>query len=86
MRWEGDAACMGRKRNAYRFFARKPEERDHLEYLGTDGRIVLKCIKKIGWEDVDWINLAQERDQWKAFLNIVMNLCVPHNNEDVLFS
>jgi hypothetical protein len=30
-----------------------------------------------GWEDVDWIHLAQDRDQWWALVNTVMNLQVP---------
>jgi hypothetical protein len=29
------------------------------------------------WAGVDWIGLAQDRDQWKAFVNVVMNLRVP---------
>jgi hypothetical protein len=34
-------------------------------------------IREIGWEGVDWIHLAQDRDQWRAFVNTVMNLRVP---------
>jgi hypothetical protein len=30
----------------------------------------------IGWDDMDWIDLAQERDQWRALVNTVMNLRV----------
>jgi hypothetical protein len=32
---------------------------------------------EIGWGGMDWINLAQERDQWKAVVNTVMYLRVP---------
>jgi hypothetical protein len=32
---------------------------------------------EIGWDGMDWINLAQDRDQWRALLNTVMNLGVP---------
>jgi hypothetical protein len=32
---------------------------------------------EIGWDGVDWIKLAQDRDQWRAFVNTVMNLRVP---------
>jgi hypothetical protein len=34
-------------------------------------------LREIGWDDVDWIDLAQDRDQWMALVNIVMNLWVP---------
>jgi hypothetical protein len=31
----------------------------------------------MGWAGLDWIDLAQDRDQWRALVNTVMNLCVP---------
>jgi hypothetical protein len=31
-------------------------------------------LKEVGWEGVDWMPLAQDRDQWRAFVNTVMNL------------
>jgi hypothetical protein len=34
-------------------------------------------LKEIGWDGMDWIDLAQDRDQWRAFVNTVMNLRVP---------
>jgi hypothetical protein len=35
--------------------------RDHLEYLGVDGRIILgRILRKTGWEVMDWIYLAQD--------------------------
>jgi len=55
-------------------------KRDHLENLGKDGRIVLTwTFKKCdGWRgDIDWINLTQDRDRWRAFVNAVMNLWFP---------
>jgi hypothetical protein len=33
-------------------------------------------LREIGWGGVDWIDLAQDRDQWRALLNTVMNLRV----------
>jgi hypothetical protein len=33
--------------------------------------------REIGWDGMDWINLAQNRDQWMALVNAVMNLRVP---------
>jgi hypothetical protein len=34
-------------------------------------------LRGIGWGSVEWINLAEDRDQWLPLLNIVMNLLVP---------
>jgi hypothetical protein len=34
-------------------------------------------LREIGWDGVDWIDLAQDRDQWRALVNKVMNLRVP---------
>jgi hypothetical protein len=34
-------------------------------------------LTEIGWDGVDWIELAQDRDQWRALVNTVMNLRVP---------
>jgi hypothetical protein len=52
--------------------------RDHLEDLGVDEKIILRWIlEKRGGGDVDWIRLAQDRDQWRTAVNTVMNLQVP---------
>jgi hypothetical protein len=34
-------------------------------------------LREIGWGDMGWIDLAQDRDQWKALVNMAMNLQVP---------
>jgi hypothetical protein len=34
-------------------------------------------LREIGWVGMDWIDLAQDRDQWRALVNMVMNLRVP---------
>jgi hypothetical protein len=34
-------------------------------------------LRQIGWDDMDWIYLAQDRDWWRALLNMIMNLRVP---------
>jgi hypothetical protein len=36
-------------------------------------------LREIGWDGIDWIELAQDRDQWRALVNAVMNLRVPSN-------
>jgi hypothetical protein len=35
--------------------------------------------REIGWGGIDWIDLAQDRDQWRALVNTVMNFPVPYN-------
>jgi hypothetical protein len=52
-------------------------ERDHLENLGVDGRIILKKgLQNLGWGSKNWIALAQDRNRWRALLNAVMNFCI----------
>jgi hypothetical protein len=69
---------MEEMRNAYKILAGKPEGRDHSEDLGTDGRIIFRVdLGEIVWEDVDWIHLAQETNQWRAVVNTVLELWVP---------
>jgi hypothetical protein len=54
-------------------------EGDYLEDTGIGGRIILRWIYRI-WDGVvggmDWIYLVQDRDRWRALVNVVMNLLV----------
>jgi hypothetical protein len=34
-------------------------------------------LKEIGWDGMDWIKLAQDRDQWRALVKVVMDFRVP---------
>jgi hypothetical protein len=36
-------------------------------------------LREIGWDGVDWMDMAQDRDQWRALVNTVLNLQVPLN-------
>jgi hypothetical protein len=78
MRWAGHVARMGEKRNAYRTLVGKPEGK---RPLGGPRRRWVGNIKmdprERGWDGVDWIDLVQDRDQWRALVNMVMNLRVP---------
>ena len=50
----------------------------HMEDPGVDRRIILKCIfERLGGRSIDWIDLAQDRDRWRAVVNGVMKLGVP---------
>jgi hypothetical protein len=53
------------------------KEGDHLRDLGVDGRIILKEMAKVACDDMEWIYLPPDWDQWWALLNTVMNLWVP---------
>jgi hypothetical protein len=69
---------MGNKRNAYRLLMGKPEGK---RPLGRPRRRLVDNIRmdlgEVGWGNVDWIDLAQDRNRWRAFVNSVLNLRVP---------
>jgi hypothetical protein len=64
---------MGEKRNMHRLVGKRP--------LGIPKRRWVDTIRmdlvEVGWGDVDWIDLAQDRDRWRALANSVLNLRVP---------
>jgi hypothetical protein len=69
---------MGEKRNTYILLVGKPEERRPL------GRPRLRRVDNIRmdlvegeWGDVDWIDLAHDRNRWRALMNSVLNLGFP---------
>jgi hypothetical protein len=70
MRWMGHVARMGPKRNAYRLLVGKPEKK---RPLGRPKRRWMDDTKmdlgEVGWSDVDWIGLAQDRNRWRALVN-----------------
>jgi hypothetical protein len=67
---------MGETRNAYRILVGKPEGKRPLGRRRWMDNIKMD-LREIGWDGVDWIELAQDRDQWRALVNTVMNLRVP---------
>jgi hypothetical protein len=78
MRWEGNVARMGEKGTAYRILLGKSEEKKSLGRQRCRWVDNIKIeLKGIGWDGVDWIDMAQDRDQLRALVNIVLNLPVP---------
>jgi hypothetical protein len=74
MRWTGHVARIGERRNGYRILVGMPEGK---RPLGRPRRRWVDSIKmdlrEIGWGGMDWIDMAQNRDQWRALVNTVMN-------------
>jgi hypothetical protein len=65
------------KRNAYRILVGNPEGRRPLgrpRHRWVDS--IKMCLREIGWDGMDWIDVAQNREQWRALLNTVINFRV----------
>jgi hypothetical protein len=69
---------MGERRGAYRGLVGKPELKRPLRQTMHRWEDNIKMdLKEVGCVYLDWIDLAQDRDRWQAFVNAVMNLRVP---------
>jgi hypothetical protein len=69
---------MGEKMNVYRILMGMPERKRPLgrpRWRWVDD--IKMDLREIGWDGMDWIDLAQDRDQWRALVNTVINLQVP---------
>ena len=55
------------------FWWENVRERDHLEELSIDERIILKWIFKLQDGRVEWMDLAQDRNKWRALVNTMMS-------------
>ena len=75
----GACSAHGERRGVYRVLrGDNLREREHLGDPGVDGRIILRWIfRKWDVGGMEWTELAQERDRWRALVNAVMNLRVP---------
>jgi hypothetical protein len=65
----------GAKRSAYRTLVGKPGRKKSLEIprrMWVDN--IKMDLREIGWCVMDWIDLAQDRDRWRALVNTAMNL------------
>jgi hypothetical protein len=68
----------GDKRNAYKILVGKPDVKRPLGRPRRRGLDNIKIdLREIGCDGVDWIDLAQDRDQWMALVNTVMKLRIP---------
>jgi hypothetical protein len=69
---------MGEERGTYRILVGRAEGR---RPLGRNRRRwednIKMDLQEVGWEGLDWIDMAQDRDRWRAVVNAVMNLRVP---------
>jgi hypothetical protein len=77
MRWAGHVARMGEERKVYKVLMGKPEGKKSLgrpRRRWEDG--IRMDLRGIGWGSVDWMQLAQDRDRWRAVVSAVMNLRV----------
>jgi hypothetical protein len=69
---------MGERRKAYRILVGKPEGKRPLERPRRRWVDNIKIdLREVGWDGMDWIDLAQDRDRWRTHVNAVMNLRVP---------
>jgi hypothetical protein len=74
-RWAGHVARKGEKRNAYRVLVGKPGGKRPLRRPRRRWVDNIKIdLREIGWDVVDWVDLAQDIDRWGALVNTVMNL------------
>jgi hypothetical protein len=80
IRLAGHVARMRVKRNAYRILVGNPEGKRPLGRSRHRWKDNIRMdLREIGWCGMDWIDLAQDRDQWRAVVNTVMNLRVAYN-------
>jgi len=78
MRWTGHIALMGKRRSVYRVLVGKPEGKRPLGRPRRRWEDNIKMdLQEVGCGNMDWIELAQDRENWRALLNAVMNLWVP---------
>jgi hypothetical protein len=78
LRWAGHVACKGERRGAYRIFVGKSEVRTPLgrPVRRWEDNIEMDIRGEVEWGCLDLIDVAQDRDRWRAVVNAVMNFCV----------
>jgi hypothetical protein len=78
MRWAGHVACIEEGKGAYRILVRKPEgKQPHGRPRCTwEGNIKMD-LQEVGCWSMEWIDVAQDRERWRALVSAVMNFRVP---------
>jgi hypothetical protein len=62
----------------YRVLVAKPEGKRPLGRPRRRWEVNIKMhLQRVGWEGMDWIDVAQDRDSWRKLVNVVMNIRVP---------
>jgi len=80
VRWAGHVALWGEKRDAYRVLVRKPEGKRPLVRPRPRWEDIIKMdLQEVGWEGMDWIDLAVDKDRRWALVNVSVKLRVPQN-------
>jgi hypothetical protein len=74
MRWAGHGARMGARRKAYRILVGKPEGKRPRSRCVDN---IKMDIRGMEWGGIVWIDVAQDRDQWRALMETVLSLRVP---------
>ena len=74
VKWAGHVAGVGVKRGVYRVLVGKPEVKRPRRRWEDN---VKMDLQEVGCGGMDWIELAQDRDRWRALVNAVMKLRVP---------
>jgi hypothetical protein len=78
LRWAGNVARMGEERGVYRVLVGKPKGKRPLGRPRRRWEDNIKMdLQEVEFRGKDWIDLAQNRDRWRALVNAVMNLRVP---------
>ena len=78
MRWAGHVARTGERKGVYRVLVEKPEGKRLLGRQRCRWEDNIKMdLQEVGCVGMDWIELAQDRDRWRALVNAVMNFHVP---------